>query len=92
MVCLSNSASESLGKFASIVDDSRDLIRSISRIIRHYYKEAYKCADALTRRDVRQEQGFVTFDILASDVLLLLYLDKFGMYYDSHYVSTVQIF
>ena len=44
IVCLLNSNSESLGEFASIVDDCRDLIRNL----------------ALLQRGVREEQDFVT--------------------------------
>ena len=45
-----------------------------------------KCADALDMRGVREENDFLTYD----SPLLLLYLNKLGMYYDRHYVSNVQ--
>ena len=41
---------------------------------------------ALDMRGVREEKDFVTYD----SPLLLLYLDKLGMYYDRHYLSNVQ--
>ena len=47
------------------------------KIIKHRYREASKCADALARRGVRQSQDFVVFDS-PSDVALLLIFRLYG--------------
>lgn len=71
MVCLLSNNTESLGEFASIIDDCTDFIRNMPT------KESMHCF----REANNQEQDFVLIDVppSESDVLLLLYLDKLGI-------------
>ena len=55
--------------------------------IQHYYREANKCVDALTRRGALLPFYFIVFDSPPADVALLLSLDKAGVLYEWIFAS-----
>nr|POE54622.1 putative ribonuclease h protein [Quercus suber] len=64
-----------------LVADCRNYLRNIPIVrIQHYYREGYKCADALARRGASLSQNFSIFLEPPSDVALLLSLDAAGTF------------
>nr|POE92799.1 hypothetical protein CFP56_06768 [Quercus suber] len=62
-----------------IVADCKENLKKIPRtIIKHYFREANKCTDALARRGALLSQDFLSFSFPPSDVALLLSLDSAG--------------
>ena len=53
------------------------------------FREAKKCADALTRKESSLQQDFVVFESLPVDISMLLYYDQIGMYYERIRPQTV---
>ena len=63
-----------------LVVDCRKFLKDIPLVrIKHCYREANKCADALARRGALLSQDFIIFLDPPSDVALLLSLDSVGM-------------
>ena len=63
--------------------DCRKFLKDIPQVrIRHCYREANKCADALARRGALLSQEFIIFLAPPSNVTLLLSLDSAGMLYN----------
>ena len=66
-----------------IVADCKESLKKIPRtIIKHCFREANKCADALARRGALFSQDFLSFSFPPSDVALLLSLDSAGIVYE----------
>nr|POE80174.1 putative ribonuclease h protein [Quercus suber] len=59
IVSLLANATETNSEIASLVDDCRDMLKSIPQArIKHYYKEGNKCADRLARLGVRLDRTY----------------------------------
>ena len=66
-----------------LVADCRKFLKDIPLVrIKHCYRKANKCVDALARRGALLSQDFIIFLNPPSDVALLLSLDLVGMMYD----------
>lgn len=66
----------------TIIADYKEGLSKIPRVrVQHCYREANKCADALTRRGALLPQDFVLFSFPPADVALLLSLDATGTMY-----------
>ena len=67
----------------SILADCKEGLKRIPQErVQHCYREANKCADALTRREAMLAKDFVLFLQPSSDVLFLLNLDYSGVTFD----------
>ena len=65
-----------------IVADCKVNLKKIPRIIiKHCFRVANKCVDALTRKGALLSQDFLSFSFSLSDVALLLSLDSTGIVY-----------
>ena len=65
-----------------IVADCKVNLKKIPRIIiKHCFRVANKCVDALTRKGALLSQDFLSFSFPLSDVALLLSLDSTGIVY-----------
>ena len=72
-----------------LVADCRKFLKDIPQVrIRHCYREANKCVDALARRGALLSRDFINFLTPPSDVTLLLSLDSARMMYN-RFVSSV---
>ena len=58
----------------------------------HCFREAKKCADALTRKESSLQQDFVVFENSSMDISMLLYYDQIDMYYKRICLQTVGFF
>ena len=56
------------------------------------FREAKKCADALTRKESSLQQDFVVFKNSCVDISMLLYYDQIDMYYKRICLQTVGFF
>ena len=56
------------------------------------FREAKKCADALTRKELSLQQDFVVFENSCVDISMLLYYDQIDMYYKRICLQTVGFF
>ena len=66
-----------------IVANCREGLRRIPRVqVRHCYREANKCADALARRGAVSSHDFVIYQSPPSDVAMLASLDAVGTLYE----------
>jgi len=66
-----------------IVANCKENLKKIPRtIIKHCFREANKCADALTRRGALLSQDFLSFCFPPSNIALLLSLDYAGTLYE----------
>ena len=66
-----------------IVANCREGLRRIPRVrVRHCYREANKCADALVRRGAVSSHDFVIYQSPPSDVAMLASLDAVGTLYE----------
>ena len=74
-----------------LVADCRKFLTDIHLVrIRHCYRKANKCADALARRGALLSQDFIIFLAPLSYVTLLLSLDSVGMMYDRIVTSILE--
>ena len=66
-----------------IIADCKEGLRRLPRVrIQHCFREANKCADALTRRGVVSPQDFVNYQSPPTDVAMLTSLDVVGTLYE----------
>ena len=66
-----------------IVADCKESLKKIPRtIIKHCFREANKCAEALALRGSLFSQDFLSFSFPPSDVALLLSVDSAGTVYE----------
>ena len=66
-----------------IVADCKESLKKIPRtIIKYCFREANKCADALSRKGALFSQDFLSFSFPPSNVALLLSLDFAGTVYE----------
>ena len=66
-----------------IVASSKENLKKIPRtIIKHCFRVANKCTDALARRGALLSQDFLSFSFPPSDVALLLSLDSASTMYE----------
>ena len=66
-----------------IVASSKENLKKIPRtIIKHCFRVANKCANALARRGALLSQDFLSFSFPPSDVALLLSLDSASTMYE----------
>nr|POE88504.1 putative ribonuclease h protein [Quercus suber] len=73
----------SLNRNDVIVVDCKENLKKIPRtIIKHCFREANKCVDALARRGALLSQDFLSFSFPPSDVALLLSLNSVGTVYE----------
>ena len=68
---------------AALILDCKTLISQIPQVrMNHCFREASKCVDALARRGSELDQDFIVFDSPTMDIVMLLYYDKLGVYYE----------
>ena len=61
----------------------RALINQVPQVrMMHCFREANKCADALTCKGPVLQQDFVVYESLTVDISMLLYYDQIDMYYE----------
>ncbi|KAL0014620.1 hypothetical protein SO802_001689 [Lithocarpus litseifolius] len=67
---------------ATLILDCTTLISQIPQVrMNHYFHEANKCVDALTRKDSELDQDLIYFDSPPIDTFYVDY-DIFGVYYE----------
>ena len=49
----------------------------------HCFHKANKCSNAIARRGLKLDQDFIVFGSPIVDIVMLLYYDKLGVYYES---------
>ncbi|XP_023905965.1 uncharacterized protein LOC112017742 [Quercus suber] len=66
---------------SAVVDDCRYLISQLPRVrVKHYFREANRCADVLARLGSNQENDFLVFRSPPVDILDFLMADANGLY------------
>ncbi|KAK9987221.1 hypothetical protein SO802_032172 [Lithocarpus litseifolius] len=86
---MSNEHSCNLNNSPHIMD-CRALINQVPQVrMMHCFLEANKCADALARNGPVIHQDLVIYDNPLVDIIMLLYYNEIGMYYERIRLQTV---
>ena len=73
-----------------LIMDCRTLIKQVPQVrMMHCFREANRCVDALARKGPIIQQDFFAFDSPPVDIIMLLYYDQIGMYYERICPQTV---
>ena len=76
-----------------ILDDCRQLVTQFHWIrLKHCYREANRCADALARRGAEQDIDFLSFLSPLEDILNVFMEDFSGMHFNRHCPELVVMF
>ena len=76
-----------------ILDDCRQLVTQFHWIrLKHCYREANRCADALARRGAEQDIDFLSFLSPLKDILNVFMEDFSGMHFNRHCPELVVMF
>ena len=82
-VFLLSQATHTNGEFSSLIDDRRNLMKNIPQVrLKHCFREANRCTDALASFGANMEDDFVVFEYPPSLIVSLLYSDKMGLSQD----------
>ena len=73
-------ATHTNGEFSSLVDDCKHLMTNIPQVrLIHYFREANRCANALTNLGTNMEDDFTVFESPPPFIVNLLLSDKLGL-------------
>ena len=68
---------------STLILDCRQLMRRIpSMKIKHCYREVYQCVVQLAKNGADQQHDFTVFANPATEIILLMYYDSMGLYYE----------
>nr|POE67414.1 putative ribonuclease h protein [Quercus suber] len=82
-VSLLSQANRTNSEFSSLIDDCKNLMRNLPQVrLKHCFREANRCADALAKFGANMEDDFVVFASPTSVIASLLFSDKLGVTQD----------
>ena len=75
-VSLVSQATHTNGELSSLIDDCRNLMKNIPQVrLKHCFREANRCTNALAKFGAYMEDDFIVFESLPSLIVSFLYSD-----------------